>query len=192
MGHIMRVLPSKQCYPTKHPFVLAFVLITTQKDCEMTRIWSVSVQHHTVNRVGESRSNIMCRRAPIVCNPVPLSGQRGMMPVPLESDLSFSYCFLLRVRSASTDAMVSTGLSVRPSSRIRGQGEAATSSSRGLLHIMVANETDDPHETKRGVKLNLKFEKPTETKQSSLALNFGCIHEVERLSIDTGSALRER
>lgn len=119
----------------------------------MKRIWSMSVPHHTVKSVTKSRSNIMCRRAPILCNPVPLSGQRGMMPMELESDLSFSYCFLLRIRIASTDAMVSTTLNVRPSSRISGQGEGATSSSRGLLHIMVAMR--EMIRTKRRMKIDI-------------------------------------
>jgi hypothetical protein len=134
----------------KHPFVLAFGVLHNET-CEVERNWSVSVQHHTVKSVGKSRSNVMCRRAPILCNPVPLSGQRGMMPVPLESDLSFSYCFLLRMRIASTDAMVSTTLNVRPSPRMSGQGEGATSSSRGLLHIMVAMR--EMIRTKRGTKI---------------------------------------
>ena len=156
----------------------------------MKGIWNVSVRHHTVKSMGKSRSNIMCRpRAPILCNPVPLSGQRGMMPMPLESDRSFSYCFLLRIRIASTDAEVSTTLNVRPSSRISGQGEGAASSSRGLLHIMVAMR--EMIRTKRGMKIKLWFKK-TDRNESKLALNFGYIHEVERLSIDTRSALRGR
>ena len=142
---------------------------------------------HTVKSAGKSRSKIMCRRAPILCNPVPLSGQRGRMPVPLESDLSFSYCFLLRMRIASTDAMVSTTLNVRPSPRISGQGEGPTSSSRRLLHIMVALRVrDDPHGPAGGTKIKFQLWKNRQKRIKTLAPNFGYIyiHEVDRTTVD--------